>query len=210
MYADLIEHQLLRASVLDLSDTNMVVPDALTHRVATGYVYHSPPPHPTFDVAPEVIGHAREVVTRGQEAHAAWQKGFDAWARANPDGAALRLNDSARISGLERFLRASRTRRIFLVLHDVEHVQRNCPRMMSLLARFSHAVQINRSSEEIRELQDAFLVLDALHYVRRPVASYFRGAIGLGDETEGLGMRSRFMEIWAASIPAVSSTTLGL
>ena len=128
----------------------------------------------------------------------------------DPDGAALRLNDSARIGGLERFLRASRTRRIFLVLHDVEHVQRNCPRMMSLLARYSHAIQVNRTHEEIRELQDAFLVLDARHYLRRPVAAFFRGAIGLADDNEALAMRGRFNEIWAASYPAVSSTTVGL
>jgi len=36
--------------------------------------------------------------------------------------------------------------------------------------------------EHIREIQDAFLVLDSQHYVRRPVASFYRGAIGLGDE----------------------------
>jgi hypothetical protein len=46
--------------------------------------------------------------------------------------------------------------------------------------------------------------------VRRPVAQFFRGAIGLGDENEGLAMRGRFMEIWAASFPAVSATTVGL
>jgi hypothetical protein len=34
--------------------------------------------------------------------------------------------------------------------------------------------------------------------------------MGLGDETEGLTMRTRFMEIWGQSFPAVSSTTLGL
>jgi hypothetical protein len=82
--------------------------------------------------------------------------------------------------------------------------------MMRLLARFSHAIQINRTHEEIRELQDAFLVLDAMHYLRRPVAQFYRGAIGLGDENEALAMRGRFMEIWAASFPAVSSTTVGL
>ena len=43
----------------------------------------------TFDVAPEVIEHARKVVDRGQEAHAAWQERFDAWKQSNPDGAAL-------------------------------------------------------------------------------------------------------------------------
>ena len=128
----------------------------------------------------------------------------------DPDGAALRLSDSARIENLGRFLLASRTRRLYLALHDTEHLTRRCPRMMALLARFSHAIQINRTHEEIRELQDAFLVLDSVHYVRRPVAAFFRGAIGLGDETDGLAMRGRFMEIWAASYPAVSSTTAGL
>ena len=58
--------------------------------------------------------------------------------------------------------------------------------------------------------QDAFLLLDSVHYVRRPVAAIFRGAIGLGDETEGQALRGRFGEIWAASYPAVSSTTIGL
>ncbi|HEX7052320.1 MAG TPA: hypothetical protein VF211_00120 [Burkholderiales bacterium] len=128
----------------------------------------------------------------------------------DPDGTALRLNDSARIAELERFLLASRTRRLYMVLHDVDPVVRYCPRMMSLLARFSHAVQINRTQEQIRELQDAFLVLDAQHYVRRPVAAFYRGAVGLGDEAEGQAMRARFGEIWEQSFPAVSSTTVGL
>ena len=128
----------------------------------------------------------------------------------DPDGAALRLNDASRIESLERFLLASRTRRLYMALHDTEHLTRRCPRMMALLARFSHAIQINRTHEEIRELQDAFLVLDAVHYVRRPVAAFFRGAMGLGDETDGQVMRSRFLEIWAASYPAVSATTAGL
>jgi hypothetical protein len=128
----------------------------------------------------------------------------------DPDLAALRINESGRIERLERFLQASRTRRLYVAVHNPEHITRQCPRMMSLVARFSHAIQINRTQEEIRELQDAFLVLDSVHYVRRPVAQFFRGAIGLGDETEGLAMRGRFMEIWAASYPAVSGTTVGL
>ena len=79
-----------------------------------------------------------------------------------------------------------------------------------MLRRFSHAMQINQTHEEIREVQDAFLLLDAMHYVRRPMATLFRGAMGLGDENEGQALRGRFAEIWAASYPAVSSTTVGL
>ena len=128
----------------------------------------------------------------------------------DPDGAALMLNNAVRIERLERFLLASRTRRLHLVVHNTDHITRQCPRMMALLRRFAHAIQVNRTHEEIREIQDAFLVLDAMHYVRRPVAQFFRGAMGLGDANEGLAMRGRFMEIWAASFPAVSATTVGL
>ncbi len=128
----------------------------------------------------------------------------------DPDGAALGLNQPARIERLERFLLASRTRRLYLVLHDTDHVTRHAPRLLTLLRRFSHAMQVNRTHEEIREVQDAFLLLDAMHYVRRPVAELFKGAIGLGDENEGQALRGRFAEIWSASYPAVSSTTAGL
>ena len=128
----------------------------------------------------------------------------------DPDGAALRLNDPARVERIGRFLQASRTRRLYIVLHDPNHVQRQCPRMMSLLARYAHAIQINRTHEEIRHLQDSFMVLDSQHYVRRPAAAFYRGAIGLGDEGEAQIMRHRFMEIWEASYPSVASTTAGL
>ncbi len=128
----------------------------------------------------------------------------------DPDAQGLRLNSPARIEALERFLQASRTRRIYIALHEPGHLQRHCPRMMSLLGRYAHAIHVNRTHEEIRNVQDAFLVLDASHYVRRPASEFFRGAIGLNDETEALAMRSRFLEIWGASYPAVSSTTVGL
>ncbi len=128
----------------------------------------------------------------------------------DPDLSSLRLGSPARIEQLERFLLASRTRRIYIAVHETDHLTRHCPRMMSLLARHAHAMQINRTHEEIRNIQDSFLVLDARHYVRRPVATLFRGAMGLEDESEALAMRSRFLEIWAASFPGVASTTVGL
>ena len=128
----------------------------------------------------------------------------------DPDLAALRPNAPLRVAQFEKFLQASRTRRIYIAVHATDHITTRSPRFMELLARYSHMIQVNRTHEEIRELQDSFMVLDSMHYVRRPVAQFFRGAIGLGDETEGQAMRGRFMEIWAASYPAVSGTTVGL
>ncbi|MGD9951673.1 MAG: hypothetical protein AB7S87_03715 [Burkholderiales bacterium] len=128
----------------------------------------------------------------------------------DPDLAALRLNAPERIERVRAFLVASRTHRLYIALHDPEHVTRDCPRMMTLLARFSHAIQIHRTHEEIRDIQDGFLVMDERHYVRRPVARFYRGALGLYDDTEALAMRGRFQEIWSASFPGVSAATLGL
>jgi len=42
-------------------------------------------PAKSFDVADEVLAHTREAVRRGADAHAAWQKQFDAWAGKNPE-----------------------------------------------------------------------------------------------------------------------------
>ena len=46
-------------------------------------------PEQTFEVTDEVLAHTREVGKRGEHAKAEWQKGFDAWAQANPERKAL-------------------------------------------------------------------------------------------------------------------------
>ena len=46
-------------------------------------------PQRSFVVEPEVLEHTRRAVERGQALHAEWQRKFDAWRQANPEGAAL-------------------------------------------------------------------------------------------------------------------------
>ncbi|MBO1754117.1 transketolase [Allobranchiibius sp. CTAmp26] len=46
-------------------------------------------PEQTFEVSDEVISHVRKAKDRGAQAHAEWQKGFESWRSANPDGAKL-------------------------------------------------------------------------------------------------------------------------
>ncbi len=46
-------------------------------------------PQRSFVVEPEVLEYTRRAVARGQSQRAQWQGKFDAWRRANPDGAAL-------------------------------------------------------------------------------------------------------------------------
>src|SRR4051794_30866665 len=46
-------------------------------------------PDKSFDVDPDVLAHARQVVDRGRAAHAEWDERFAAWASKNGDGKAL-------------------------------------------------------------------------------------------------------------------------
>ncbi len=46
-------------------------------------------PEKTFEVADEVLAHARKVADRGKAAHAEWEQKFSAWKSANPEAAAL-------------------------------------------------------------------------------------------------------------------------
>lgn len=46
-------------------------------------------PDKNFDIDPQVLDHAREVIHRGAETHRAWQAGFDSWKATHVDEAAL-------------------------------------------------------------------------------------------------------------------------
>ena len=46
-------------------------------------------PDETFQVADDVLAHARKIAERGKQAHAAWQQRFDDWRADSPDQAAL-------------------------------------------------------------------------------------------------------------------------
>ncbi|MEO7349620.1 MAG: transketolase [Terrimesophilobacter sp.] len=63
-------------------------------------------PDDHFAVEPAVIAHTREAIDRGAQAHAEWQKGFDAWAASNPERKALfdRLEAGVLPEGIEASL----------------------------------------------------------------------------------------------------------
>src|SRR5690606_6484547 len=63
-------------------------------------------PNETFVVADDVIAHTRQALERGKAARAEWQKGFDAWAAANPEKKALfdRIQSGELLDGVEEAL----------------------------------------------------------------------------------------------------------
>ena len=115
-----------------------------------------------------------------------------------------------RIEMLARFFRESRTRRLYVALHDVEHVAKRCPRLIALLGSFPTGLFIFQTQGEAAKVQDCFALADGDHLVRRPVRTQPRGVLVINDPKECQPMRERFDEIWESSVPAVSASTTGL
>jgi hypothetical protein len=119
-------------------------------------------------------------------------------------------------NGLERydllrgFLLASRARTIQIVLHDASNLQRDCPRLINLLRQYSHAVTVHETEPQAKAVYDPFAVMDDRDYVHRFHYDDSRGLLGLNDPHEARGFVQRFEELWEASAPAASGTTLGL
>ncbi len=128
----------------------------------------------------------------------------------DPDLAQLELNAPDRVESLRRFLVANRDNRMYIAVHDPGLLTRAMPRMMDLLGQLSTNIAVHRTEEDAARAQDCFVLVDAEHVIRRPVAAHPRGVVLTDDQKEAHAMRERFDEIWHSSVPAVSATKLGL
>jgi hypothetical protein len=122
----------------------------------------------------------------------------------------LEMNSLPRIEMLAQFLRESRTRKIYIALHELEHVATRCPRLIKLLGSYTPAMFIYKTQGDAAKVQDCFVLADGEHLVRRPVRTQARGVLVLNDPKEGQPMRERFDAIWESSEPGVSANTTGL
>lgn len=119
-------------------------------------------------------------------------------------------NSVQRCELLRAFLLRARANRVYIVLHDAGNFARDCPRMLTLLRQFSHAVTVHETEGEARRACDPVVLADEHDYLHRFHYDHARALLALDDPQGAHGLLQRFQEIWEASIPAVSATTLGL
>ena len=120
------------------------------------------------------------------------------------------FNTPARIEKLRHFLVAGRAHRLLVALHDTDLLERENPRLLTLLRQFPMSIEIHRTLAQAREASDPFVVADdhsvwhQLHF-QQP-----RAIVALHSPADAVPIAQRFDEIWELSAPAVSATTLGL
>jgi hypothetical protein len=119
-------------------------------------------------------------------------------------------NSAQRCEALRQFLLANRVNRLYIVVHDAEPIERECPRVVDLVRQFSAAVRIHETLTPAKHVYDPFVVFDASHYVHRFHYRYLRAAHGTNDLIGTQQLLDRYAEIWDASVHAVSAGTSGL
>jgi hypothetical protein len=119
-------------------------------------------------------------------------------------------NSSRRHDMLRRYLMASRRNRLLIVVHETQSLDRNGPRILNLLKQFSHAISIHETHANAKSVYDPFVIVDDRCFVHRFHFDEMRGLMAIDDPIGTHTLSERFDEIWEASSPAVSATTLGL
>ena len=120
------------------------------------------------------------------------------------------FNSNRRHDTLRAFLLARRSNRIQIVVHDSANLWRDCPRLINLLRSFAHAIEIHETEPQAKGVYDHFAIADDRDYLRRFHYEDSRGLLALDDPQGAQGLIQRFDEIWEASAPSTSATTLGL
>lgn len=119
-------------------------------------------------------------------------------------------NSVRRYELLRAFLLRSSSNRLYIVLHDVANLPRDCPRMVHLLRQFSHTVAVHETEGQGKRACDPIALADERDYLHRFHYDHARALLALDDPQGAHGLLQRFQEIWEASVVAISATTLGL
>ncbi|QJR14387.1 hypothetical protein [Usitatibacter palustris] len=120
------------------------------------------------------------------------------------------FNSVARSEALQKFFVAGRAHRLHIALHEPEHLERECPRLLMLLRRFPMSIEIHRTIQQARDATDPFVIADDHSVWHQLHFTQSRAIVALHSHADATPILQRFEEIWELSEPAVSATTLGL
>lgn len=123
---------------------------------------------------------------------------------------AVRLDEPQHADWLADFLAADRSRQIRIVLHEPETVRKHVPRVMQLLASFSHQMETREIPDNLRHLADTHILVDHRHGVRRFQFDQPRSALIVEDPPAISPWWDRFSELWEQSHACLGVNATGL
>ena len=119
-------------------------------------------------------------------------------------------NDAARAERIVAFLRARRSSRLEIIVHDTGWIERSCPRVSNLLKYYSHTVVILRTGEEAKHAMDPLVIVDDAHFLHRFHIAQPRAEFAIDAPHAAKPLIDRFEAIRASAVPGLSASVLGL
>jgi hypothetical protein len=122
----------------------------------------------------------------------------------------LKLERPDRLSLLSRFLSASPEHTLQITVLDAEHLRRNCPRLMQLIAAYAHNLKIVECPGHLASLNDSLILADNEHGVVRFHKDHARAKTIISDVEACAPYQHRYDQILEEGGTPVTATTLGL
>jgi hypothetical protein len=122
----------------------------------------------------------------------------------------LDLDQLPRHAALRAMCVAGGGHRVELLLDDIHHLTRNCPRLMQLVRDFSHVIEIRQADPDAPRPDEAFALADQRSMLIRADKTALRGTLHLDDASSTVNLHHSFESMWQRSQTHVSATTLGL
>lgn len=122
----------------------------------------------------------------------------------------LEIDHQPRHASLRALCVAGGGRRIELLLDEIHHVARDCPRLMQLLRDFAHVIEIRQADPDMPRPDQAFALADRHGVLVRADKAALRGTLRLDDAHTAVLLNQEFEGMWQRAQAGVTATTLGL
>ena len=97
-----------------------------------------------------------------------------------------------------------------LLLDEIHHVARDCPRLMQLVRDFGHVIEIRQADPNMPRPDQAFALADRHGALVRADKSALHGTLHLDDAHSAILLHQEFEGMWQRAQAGVTATTLGL
>lgn len=129
----------------------------------------------------------------------------------DPDLSRLPLESLAGVAALEAFLlRSALPDCLRIVLHDVTHLEKHCPRLVQLLADHAHRMTVRVSAREHRNLEQCFIVADKAHRLIRFHRDLPRSRLSVDAPADATESLLHFESVWERAQAVSPGSRLGL
>lgn len=105
---------------------------------------------------------------------------------------------AAAVSALARNTEHTHVR---VLVHDSTRAVKDGHHLIDLAQRLSSKVEIRNPPQEYAHLNEAFLVVDDMGYLYRPLADRYEGWVCFRDPPRARELTKRFKEVWEHSTP---------